>query len=94
MSSFDGDWGAEAGLLFQGIRDGWESFDEWKQSPVLRILKAVDQFLFVKKNGRMERLAASYKSFKLLKVGFSYFPFTLSSSFSFRVERSMRWDGW
>ncbi|KAJ4358565.1 uncharacterized protein N0V89_003149 [Didymosphaeria variabile] len=60
------DWGMEAGLLFKGIKDGWTTFDDWKQSPVLQILKAVDQFLFVK-SGKMERLAASYKSFKLLK---------------------------
>ncbi|KAL5374220.1 hypothetical protein DPSP01_012130 [Paraphaeosphaeria sporulosa] len=60
------DWGMEAGLLFKGIRDGWKTFDHWKQSPVLQILKAVDQFLFVK-SGKMERLAAGYKSFKLLK---------------------------
>jgi hypothetical protein len=58
----------EAGLLFKGIKDGWKTFDEWKQSPVLQILKAVDQFLFVK-SAKMERLAASYKSFKLLKAG-------------------------
>lgn len=61
------DWGLEAGLLFKGIKDGWKDFDSWEQSPVLRILKAVDQFLFAK-SGKMERLAASYKSFKLLKV--------------------------
>jgi hypothetical protein len=61
------DWGMEAGLLFKGIKDGWKTFDNWKQSPVLQILKAVDQFLFVK-SAKMERLAASYKSFKLLKV--------------------------
>ncbi|KAF9735342.1 hypothetical protein PMIN06_010895 [Paraphaeosphaeria minitans] len=59
-------WSMEAGLLFQGIKDGWKTFDSWKQSPVLQILKAVDQFLFAK-SGKMERLAASYKSFKLLK---------------------------
>ncbi|KAL1613095.1 hypothetical protein SLS60_001327 [Paraconiothyrium brasiliense] len=61
------EWGLEAGLLFKGIKDGWKTFDNWKQSPVLQILKAVDQFLFVK-SAKMERLAASYKSFKLLKV--------------------------
>lgn len=60
------DWGMEAGFLFKGIKDGWKTFDNWKQSPVLQILKAVDQFLF-SKSGKMERLAASYKSFKLLK---------------------------
>lgn len=66
-SNFDVDWGVEAGLLFQGIKDGWESFSNWKQSPVLQILKAVDQLLFARK-GKMTRMAACYKSFKLLKV--------------------------
>jgi hypothetical protein len=57
----------EAGYLFLGIKDGWSSFDEWKQSPALKILKSVDEFLFVNLP-RMERLAVAYKSFKLLKV--------------------------
>jgi len=57
----------EAGFLFLGIKDGWSSFDEWKQSPALKILKSVDEFLFVNLP-RMERLAVAYKSFKLLKV--------------------------
>jgi hypothetical protein len=69
-SNFDVDWGVEAGLLFQGIKDGWESFSNWKQSPVLQILKAVDQFLFAG-NGKLTRMAACYKSFKLLKVSCS-----------------------
>jgi hypothetical protein len=58
----------EAGFLFQGIKNGWSSFDEWQQSPALKILKSVDEFLFVNLP-RMERLAVAYKSFKLLKVG-------------------------
>lgn len=57
----------EAGLLFLGIKQGWASFNEWMQSPALRILKEVDQFLFCHLP-RMERLAVAYKSFKLLKV--------------------------
>ena len=57
----------EAGFLFLGIKDGWSSFDEWQQSPALKILKSVDEFLFVNLP-RMERLAVAYKSFKLLKV--------------------------
>lgn len=36
------------------------------QSPALRILKEVDEFLFCHL-GKLERLAAAYKSFKLLK---------------------------
>ncbi|KAJ4286139.1 hypothetical protein N0V90_013488 [Kalmusia sp. IMI 367209] len=60
------DYGVEAGMLYRGIKDGWDTFNEWMQSPVLQILKAVDRFLFVNA-GRMERLAAAYKSFKLLK---------------------------
>ncbi|KAF2643188.1 hypothetical protein P280DRAFT_394905 [Massarina eburnea CBS 473.64] len=63
--SFRG-WDAEAGLLFRGIKDGWSSFNEWEQSPALEILKNVDEFLFANLP-RMERLAATYKSFKLLK---------------------------
>lgn len=57
----------EAGLLYLGIRNGWTSFNEWMQSPALKILKSVDEFLFVHLP-RMERLAVAYKSFKLLKV--------------------------
>ncbi|KAF2691442.1 hypothetical protein K458DRAFT_425405 [Lentithecium fluviatile CBS 122367] len=56
----------EAGFLFRGIRDGWSSFDEWKQSPALKILKSVDEFLFVNLP-KLERLATAYKSYKLLK---------------------------
>ncbi|KAF2802915.1 uncharacterized protein BDZ99DRAFT_548152 [Mytilinidion resinicola] len=56
----------EAGLLFLGIKQGWDSFAEWMRSPALRILKEVDQFLFCHLP-RLERLAAAYKSFKLLK---------------------------
>jgi hypothetical protein len=57
----------EAGFLFLGIKNGWNSFDEWQESPALRILKSVDEFLF-DNLPRMERLAVAYKSFKLLKV--------------------------
>ncbi|OCL08568.1 hypothetical protein AOQ84DRAFT_406547 [Glonium stellatum] len=56
----------EAGLLFRGVKEGWSTFSEWMQSPALRILKEVDEFLFCHL-GRLERLAATYKSFKLLK---------------------------
>jgi len=56
----------EAGLLYIGIKEGWSTFSEWMQSPALRILKEVDEFLFCHL-GRLERLAAAYKSFKLLK---------------------------
>jgi len=59
--------GMEAGLLFLGIKNGWDSFTEWMQSPVLQILKSVDRFLFVN-TSPMDRLAAAYKSFKLLNV--------------------------
>lgn len=57
----------EAGLLYLGIRNGWECFNEWMQSPALRILKSVDEYLFAHLP-RTERLAVAYKSFKLLKV--------------------------
>lgn len=58
---------AEAGLLYLGIKEGWANIPEtWMQSPVLRILQQVDQFLFCHLP-KMERLAAAYKSFKLLK---------------------------
>jgi len=58
---------AEAGLLYLGIREGWANISEaWKQSPVLRILQQVDEFLFCHLP-KMERLATAYKSFKLLK---------------------------
>lgn len=51
-----------------GIREGWANISEaWKQSPVLRILQQVDEFLFCHLP-KMERLATAYKSFKLLKV--------------------------
>ncbi|KAF2467256.1 uncharacterized protein BDR25DRAFT_376162 [Lindgomyces ingoldianus] len=56
----------EAGLLYLGIKQGWASFNEWMQSPALKILKEVDEFLFCNLP-RMERLAVAYKSFKLLK---------------------------
>ncbi|KAF2021645.1 hypothetical protein BU24DRAFT_362360 [Aaosphaeria arxii CBS 175.79] len=56
----------EAGLLYMGIKDGWSSFTEWSQSPALKILKEVDQFLF-RNLPKIQRLAVAYKSFKLLK---------------------------
>lgn len=56
----------EAGYLYLGIKQGWTSFNEWLQSPALRILKEVDEFLFCHLP-RVERLAVAYKSFKLLK---------------------------
>jgi hypothetical protein len=55
----------EAGLLYLGIKTGWSSFSDWMQSPALRILKEVDEFLFCHLP-RMQRLAVAYKSFKLL----------------------------
>jgi hypothetical protein len=58
---------AEAGLLFLGIQQGWDSSDVWMQSPTLRILREVDDLLFCHLR-RIERLAVAYKSFKLLKV--------------------------
>ena len=58
---------AEAGLLFLGIQQGWNSSDVWMQSPTLRILREVDDLLFCHLR-RIERLAVAYKSFKLLKV--------------------------
>jgi hypothetical protein len=57
----------EAGFLFLGIKDGWSSFDGWQESPALKILKSIDEFLFVHLP-KMERLAVAYKSYKLLKV--------------------------
>ena len=64
---------AEAGLLYLGIREGWDNISEaWKQSPVLRILQQVDDFLFSSQLPKLERLATAYKSFKLLKVRCRY----------------------
>ncbi|KAI4956691.1 hypothetical protein J4E91_000904 [Alternaria rosae] len=59
---------AEAGLLYVGIKQGWNSLasSEWKKSPALTILKEVDELLFVHLPN-VERLAVAYKSFKLLK---------------------------
>lgn len=67
----------EAGLLYLGIKQGWASFNEWMQSPALKILKEVDELLF---SGlpKTERLATSYKSFKLLKV--SYYAYDIVAS--------------
>lgn len=60
---------AEAGLLYLGIKQGWDSLSssEWMKSPALTILKQVDELLFVHLPN-VERLAVAYKSFKLLKV--------------------------
>ncbi len=60
---------AEAGLLYVGIKQGWDSLasSEWMKSPALTILKQVDELLFVHLPN-VERLAVAYKSFKLLKV--------------------------
>jgi hypothetical protein len=61
---------AEAGLLYLGIKRGWDKMSkEWMQSPTLQILKQVDDLLFCHLPN-IERLAVSYKSFKLLKVCF------------------------
>jgi hypothetical protein len=38
---------AEAGLLFLGIKQGWNSLsNQWMQSPALTILKQTDELLF------------------------------------------------
>ncbi|RYO27993.1 hypothetical protein AA0111_g7089 [Alternaria arborescens] len=60
---------AEAGLLYLGIKQGWDNLPslEWMKSPALTILKQVDELLF-KHLPNVERLAVAYKSFKLLKV--------------------------
>ena len=62
--------GVEAGLLYRGIRQGWSTFSQWMQSLALRILRELDEFLSCHL-GKLERLAAAYKSFKLLKVSTS-----------------------
>jgi hypothetical protein len=59
---------SEAGLLYLGIKKGWDmTSKDWTKSPVLEILKQVDDLLFCHLPN-MERLAVAYKSFKLLKV--------------------------
>jgi hypothetical protein len=60
---------AEAGLLYLGIKQGWDNLPslEWMKSPALTILKQVDELLF-KHLPDVERLAVAYKSFKLLRV--------------------------
>jgi hypothetical protein len=70
----------EAGLLYLGIKEGWDTFSEWTQSPAVTILKSVDEHLFSQLS-RMERLAVAYKSFKLLRVSAHerYPPRTLES---------------
>lgn len=57
----------ETGYLFLGIKNGWSDFDAWQQSPVLSILKNVDEFLFAN-SPPLQRLAVAYKNYKLLKV--------------------------
>ncbi|KAH7079363.1 hypothetical protein BKA63DRAFT_563997 [Paraphoma chrysanthemicola] len=58
---------AEAGLLYLGIKEGWEkTSNEWMQSPVIQILKQVDDLLF-RRLPKVERLATGYKNYKLLK---------------------------
>jgi hypothetical protein len=59
---------SEAGLLYLGIQKGWDkTSNAWRQSPALRILKQVDDLLFCQLPN-IERLAYTYKSYKLLKV--------------------------
>ena len=59
---------AEAGLLYLSIKQGWNlTSKDWNKSPVLQILKQVDDLLFCHLPN-MDRLAVAYKSFKLLKV--------------------------
>ena len=60
----------EAGLLYRGIRQVRLTFSQWMQSPALRILTKVNEFLSCHL-GKLERLATAYKSFKLLKVSMS-----------------------
>ncbi|KAG9187897.1 hypothetical protein G6011_05768 [Alternaria panax] len=59
---------AEAGLLYLGIKQGWDNLSslEWMKSPALMILKQVDELLFLHLPN-VERLATAYKSLKLLK---------------------------
>jgi hypothetical protein len=48
----------EAGLLFLGFKQGWDTFNEWIQSPALKILKEVDELLFCNLP-KMRRLATA-----------------------------------
>jgi hypothetical protein len=48
----------EAGLLYIGIKQGWDTFNQWMQSPALKILKEVDEFLFCHLP-KMDRLATA-----------------------------------
>lgn len=58
----------DSGLLFQVIRDGWDTLNlEQKANPVLRILRDVDQQLFMHLDPT-SRLAIVYKSQALVKV--------------------------
>ena len=60
---------AEPGLLFLGMKQGWDTIpaERMQKSPAIVILKQMDDILF-KHLPRIERLAAAYKSYKLLKV--------------------------
>lgn len=58
---------AEAGLLYMGIKDGWDSLPlPLTHSPALMIMKEIDQTAFAHLP-KTCRLALAYKSFKLLK---------------------------
>lgn len=62
------DTNAETGLLFRCIGEGWANmYSKWAQSPILTIVKQIDELLF-KQLSKVQRLAAAYKNFKLLKV--------------------------
>lgn len=68
VSSFPKLQDGDAGLLYLGIKDGWDkTTSQWTRSPALQILKEVDDLLFCHRPN-MERLAMAYKSFRLLKV--------------------------
>jgi len=70
---------AEAGLLYLSIKSGWNKTDQWMQSPVLQILKQVDDLLFCHLPD-LQRLAVAYKSFKLLKVRPEQYPKNLTDA--------------
>ncbi|KAK1909307.1 hypothetical protein P3342_011386 [Pyrenophora teres f. teres] len=59
---------AEAGLLFLGIKQGWDTVpvERFQKSPVISILRQMDGLLF-EHLPKVERLAVAYKSYKLLK---------------------------
>lgn len=60
----------EAGLLYLGIKQGWDCipYQEWPRYPALELLKEVDGLVF-SQLPKIERLAIGYKSLKLLTVG-------------------------